>query len=229
MIPLSAVKFAELEFDYDRKKLENEILAVRPWFESMPASVLWSRPHKDINVGTHEEILKVTVIDPNDNVIQKDLPSWSGLSLTHIPGQPKSVLGGNKYRNTYNGPWTWRDDVSVPYLKELVESLQFEELHSVRIMVLPLGGIGLVHTDSTDAYYFNNISITLNVNSGGSPIIFKRGDSTYSVEEPRAFLFQDNCPHGVPRVVRDRVQVRINGKPNKEFVDALLKIETIVQ
>lgn len=229
MTTLSAVKFAELDFNYDREKLEKEILSIRSVFEQMPASMLWARPHKDINVGTHKEILTVTVIDPEDNIIHRELPSWEGLSLTYIPGQPKSVLGGNRYRNTHNGSWSWRDDVEVPYLKELVESLQFEELHSVRIMVLPAGSIGLVHVDSTDTYYLNNISVTLNVNSGGSPIIFKRGESTYSVEEPGAFLFQDNCPHGVPRVYQDRVQVRINGRPNKEFVNALLKTETIVQ
>jgi hypothetical protein len=96
-------------------------------------------------------------------------------------------------------------------------------------MLLPAGGIGLVHHDSGEAYYINNISITLNVNSGGSPMIFLCEDQQYSVETDPAFLFQDCCLHGVPKVSSNRLQVRINGRPKKELIESLLDLDSIVK
>ena len=95
-------------------------------------------------------------------------------------------------------------------------------------MMLPAGSIGLVHVDSTSDYYRNNVSITLNVSNGGSPIIFEEQGTQFSALQEPAFLFRDDCYHGVPRVSSNRIQIRINGKPSYSTLAPLVDLNSVV-
>lgn len=228
MISLQDIRFAAVNIEYDQHKLASEALSLRKFYKAIPAHKKWARLHPKIFVGTEKEINEVTVVDDDHLMINRKLPSWYGLSLTHIPGEKWSDLGSNNVRNDSTEAWVWRSDVDAPYLRELVESLEFDQLHSVRVMLLPTNSIGLVHMDSAGNYYKEHVSLTLNVNSGGSPIIFLEKDRTYSIESDRAFLFRDDCYHGVPRVRDTRIQIRINGRPNIKKLSALVDTNTIV-
>lgn len=228
MFSLKNIRFAPVNLNYDRDRLYQEITSLRKHFKAIPAHKRWARPHDKIFVGTQEEIDQVTVVDDHRQMITKKLPSWVGISITHLPDDAWSKVGNNAIRNSSTRAWEWRDDLSSPYLREIAESLEFEELHSVRVMILPANSIGLVHIDSAGDYYENNVSLTLNVKNGGSPIIFLENDKTYTAENETAFLFRDDCYHGVPRVKENRVQVRINGRPNKKILTELIDLNHTV-
>ena len=228
MIDLHSIRFAKLNFNYDSEKLKTEILQLESQFKSMPALDVWAKQHSLIDVGTLSEIQEITVISKDGNVQRKKYSAWRGLSITHLPSLPLSTIGTNSIRNRSAVNWEWRKDVNAPYLRQLAESFNFKQIHSVRIMMLPAESIGLVHVDSTQDYYKNNVSITLNVTNGGSPIIFEQDGITHSVKDDCAFLFRDDCYHGVPRVVSDRIQVRINGAPNNDVLSKLVDRSTVL-
>jgi len=228
MISLPEIRFAKVNLDYDKHKLASEVLGLRKNFKSIPAHKKWARMHPKIFVGTQKEIEEVTVVDSDRQLVKRKLHPWYGASLTHVPGEYLSNLGTNEIRNSSTSAWEWREDISAPYLRSIVELLNFEQLHSVRVMMLPANSIGLVHMDSGGDYYKDHISLTLNVENGGSPILFLEKDKIYSVENESAFLFRDDCYHGVPRVVSDRIQIRINGRPNKKVLSDLIDLNTVV-
>lgn len=230
MVILSQLRFAKINLDYDKKIVENEILSLKNQFTICPVGKKYAKAHPQIFVGTEEEINEVTVTDDIDitRVYRKKLDPWYGFSLTHIPGNLQTKVGSNFIRNSSTASWIWRDDISAPYIRKLVEFLNFKELHSVRILLLPANSIGLVHQDSNAEYYRENISLTLNIKTGNSSLVFLKQNKNYHVGNDDAFLFRDDCLHGIPKVSSDRLQIRINGKPNQDIMHKLVDFDTAI-
>jgi hypothetical protein len=83
-------------------------------------------------------------------------------------------------------------------------------------MVLQPPGFGPVHCDAHPShdYYNTHISITLNLEDGGMPLIALIDDQQVECNDS-CFIFEDNCWHGVGQVSSRRTQLRINGKVNQ--------------
>lgn len=119
----------------------------------------------------------------------------------------------------YNQPWSYRSDVQLPYLQEVVNSLNLKYFSMIRIVYQQPPSIGLIHKDSgskmnLDYYNSNGISITLNVSSGGANLYFlDKNNNECLIDEDNnyAWHFDDSVLHCTNEVLSDRIQIRIYG------------------
>lgn len=229
---IQKIRFANLDFDYDQKILKEEILSISSSnMQNLSAKSIVLSDQWRIPLFSDEQINDTTIIDDNGNLIRKKNPGWIGIGLTMLPENTKSKGGAVRIRNSNtNESWVWREDIQTPYIRELVELLGFKTLHTIRIMMLPAGSIGLVHNDDVDRNYYKNgrLSVTFNVDDGGSPLVFLEKDKRYDMFPNKTFIFRDDCWHGIPQVSRQRIQVRMSGIIDEENLESLLDFNNIV-
>jgi hypothetical protein len=208
------IRFANLKFDYDQQRVADEIGSLKD-LHDLPAKEAALNEQWRIPLFTDEQVNNTTYwSDELSTTIVKKYPAWQGIGLTKLGNNRHSLGGAVRIRNhNANGNWTWRDDLSVSYIRETVERLGFKEIHTVRVLMLPAGGIGLIHNDDVNNTYVNNngFSVTLNIDNGGSPLVYVEDGVRYDLYPDKAFIFSDNCWHGVPQVSRKRIQLRISG------------------
>lgn len=199
-------RFARLNIDYDRPRAFREAESLVPrleWTRSAPPLYMYGTA--PFTVGGSGG----AIVDPMATGY-----TWKSMGLTHIHGNETSKLGRGSVRNRCSHEkWVWRDDVDTPYLRSLIESLPFERVTCVRLIVLPEGNVGTVHHDNPSlSYYFSGgRSLTLNLSSGGSALEFMQHGEHYAIGDHPAFIFRDDCWHGVPKVESIRIQLRVNG------------------
>ena len=210
------IRFANLDFEYDVERASAEIAALEDKMEILYLQKGIEKNQYRLPLFTEEQINNITLWDPvEERYIFKDFQAWKGTSLTYRNDlKTASNTGAYRFRNNaIDAEWDWREDIAVPYIRQLVESLQFVRLHTVRVFWLNAGSIGMVHNDDpTQTYYKDKgFSLTLNLKSGGSPLVFLNGDQRHDVHPGKCFIFKDDCWHGVPQVSSTRMQIRING------------------
>lgn len=198
------VRFAKLNFDYDRARALNEAMMLSDRME-----VTKSLPGLPLPFSVVGE--DCAVRDP----MQIGL-TWVSLGLTHIPGMEVSKLGRGTTRNiTRIEDWVWRDDIEAPYLHQLCyELLPFERVGNVRLLALKPGSTGSVHNDDTQGLFYEGQggrSVTLNLAAGGRLLEFQHDGKHYTISDYPAFIFRDDCWHGVPQGDDLRMQFRIHG------------------
>jgi hypothetical protein len=203
-------RFIKLKFPFDKERLRQEVLSCESKFRDIPANRegVRGRPFDLVPRELYDEI---TYFD-GQTVVKGRLPSWRGLSFTHIPGVERS-LGGSNVLRTQDARWEFRTDLTFDYLKSLIKVFGFSELQNIRAMVLDPPGFGPVHIDlaPTSNYYEQHVSVTLSIDDGGQPLAaFWDGEYHHLSED--CFVFRDDCWHGVGIVTRRRIQVRINGR-----------------
>ena len=225
MIDIWKLRFANLDFDYDQSEVEREVDGITEFFDlSIPDTVLadqWRLP-----LFTDEQINNTSVYSSETNeIIHKKYPSWKGCSLTRLDDTRASMMGAARVRNNnVKTAWQWRDDLNIPYIRSIVDRFQFRILHTVRLLIIPEGSIGLVHADDWGSYYKQHgFSITLNVRNGGSPIVFLDGDQKHEAWPDKCHVFRDDCWHGIPQVSSRRIQIRINGVPDRRHIAGLVR------
>jgi hypothetical protein len=198
--------FAKLNFEYDRPRAFMEMEQLFPLLD-------WTRTAPGMmDVAPPFSVNEVFVGGREDSMITAY--TWKSIGLTHLPGHEASKLGRGSMRNRYtNDRWAWRDDIFAPYVRQLCESLPFEKITVVRLIVLPAGNTGTVHHDDPSNIYYSSggRSLTLNIESGGRGLEFMREGRHYTIGDHPAFIFRDDCFHGVRKVERVRVQLRVNG------------------
>ena len=115
--------------------------------------------------------------------------------------------------------WEFRNDVELPYLKEVIDSLGLEYFSMIRIVYQRPPSIGLIHKDSgpkTNLEYYNKggVGITLNVSSGGANLYFlDKNNNECLIDEDKVYAwhFDDSALHCTNEVLSDRIQIRIYG------------------
>lgn len=199
MNPLDA-RFAPLAFDYDRKRAFEEAFDLLPQLE--------------VTRFVHPPEFSAPFMVEDAPVGAMDMThTWRSIGLTWVPGDELTKGGRGSRRNRHvEDEWIWRDDVHAPYLRELVERLPIERMLCVRLVVLLPGCVGSVHNDDLAGLYYPSgaRSVTLNLASGGAMMRMLHDGEFYDVSDHPAFLFRDDCWHGVPRVERVRIQMRVN-------------------
>lgn len=201
--------YRKLNFEYNKIKLTKEILSNAGHFHQMPPDFLTIKKRKFsiLDSGDYE---KLTLVN-GDKILKGQYDSWKGLCFTHKKGEYVSLSGKNNLRSLLK-EWSWREDLNSNYLIQIVNELGFYEIQNVRVMIIDTNNFGPVHKDACDEnYYDDHVSVTLNLEDGGKPLLALINEELIEINDD-AFIFCDNCWHGVGRVNSRRIQVRINGK-----------------
>jgi hypothetical protein len=233
--PLRWPTYCPIDVAFDARLLEHELMALSPQFRFMPANEAFvenrRRWFEEGNDYVHDNVTRaVRSADGRDTVIHGRVPSWSGLSLTHVPGAVGT--GSSYFRRVFRDrAWAWIPGLAGAYTRELVESLPFKEMRAVRIMSMPAGAFGPVHVDYPDDTLWEKdgvISITFLLKDGGVPLRFLAADGrVHEARDPVSF-FKDCAPHAVPLTESSRLLLRVNGTGEPEAFQAILQRDRAV-
>lgn len=167
--------------------------------------------------------IKALAVDINvdDNLLSKELISipdekWS-TGIDHYSGHfwKNIFLTKNNYKNFEDfksaksiphSSWLWDNDLEIPYIRSLVESLPIKTIGMVRAFILD--GPLVVHTD-TDETTPDDISYKLGLTIASqleSPMIMLGTE----IKEKYIF-FNDSVPHGFPEAQGQQISIRIFG------------------
>jgi hypothetical protein len=103
--------------------------------------------------------------------------------------------------------WEWREDLSIPYIKSLVESLPIRTIGMIRAFILtgPLP-IHIDSNESTPKALDYNLALTI---ASKLEVPMTMTDGT-KVKEKTIF-FNDSIPHGFPDAVGTQMSIRVFG------------------
>jgi hypothetical protein len=233
--------FAPLTIEFDRDRLRDELVKSNIFAEGKIATTStlesvnqsrWKHPtqfndpkfarHAETNYWTKQndiEVLssgntatfkQVNVTYPNN---ERDL-DWFGNG---------SSITNKKYRTpvwiSHHHAWNFKEYIEIPYLREIIASLELEFVSMVRIIYMSSDSIGIIHKDSAPSVnksYFDSggVSITLNVCSGGANLYFVDSEGKEHVVDDKYTIwhFDDSAVHCTDVTTSDRIQVRIYGK-----------------
>lgn len=228
--------FAPINITFDRDKLRKEILESKILDKG---NVATSHLRGDKNFWDNgvnfqdEKFSKLNDVplwadETRQELVKKDIDTFHQVTLT-TPDESilTDVWTGTHQEKTKiplwikdHYPWKFREDVNLPYLKEIVNSLGMEFISMIRIVYQNPPSIGLLHRDSgpkTNRDYFNagGVNITLNASSGGANLYFLDGENkelNINEEETPIWHFNDATLHCTTEVTSERIQVRVYGK-----------------
>ena len=214
--------YKKLNYQYDHSKVIEEIYRNQNQFVEISASMAASegRPFDIVSKELYDQV-KFGSTESNDQTnVQRTIPSWYGFCFTYISGNNESLIGKNKFRLS-KASWIWRPDINCPYIQKIARDLGYIKLQNVRAMMINPPGFGPVHRDVYPGlgYFKTHTSITLNIESGGQPLV-AQFDSKFNELNDECYIFNDDCWHGVGVVTSRRTQLRFNGTVN---LDSLKK------
>lgn len=240
MIDITTLIYCELNLEYPREKFIEEIDKIL-----IPDSKLIETGHDDKAImGPLRDINKAWgIITDDEHIDPKSRVSWHVNSLIYsktdnVRFNKISEVGSIVARNNLldKGNWQYKPKYENLEITKFIKKLPFSEIIHARLLCLEPGRLVLIHNDGLEKSLSKNllssqgyISITLNVSSGGSPLYFAKMHDYYKRFSTQAssYIFNDYHVHGVPRVWSRRRQIRISGRPTKEFFN-LLKLQTII-
>jgi hypothetical protein len=215
---------------FDAALLERELMALSTRFRDMPAKAAFMedryRWFEEGDDYVHENVTRsIRDAEGHETVFHGSVPTWSGTSLTHVPGKARE--GTTYFRRLYRDTtWVWKRGLAGEYTRSLVESLPFKELRAVRIMTMPPGAFGPVHRDYQDDTLWEKdgfISITFLLKDGGVPLRFLAADGkVHDGRDPVSF-FKDCAPHAVPQTKSSRLLLRVNGTAEPDAFAGLMQ------
>lgn len=230
------IVYQPFDFTYDKQRMREEIdrvpkelftKTIFPWKEK----VFNPQAFGNWTVGTKEmnENVSRWYRENNERVnVQGPIETPYTLSASWVPEEPVSrdsvyrvsETGKiDKLHTLYQHPWQWRDDIHIPYIREVVAQLPFEFVQLTRLIVTAAGGFCPVHQDESrqDPYYDLGFGkINFNIMSGNQPLIIKAGDHTY-YGDADTFYVNSAFPHGVEPITEKRVQIQVCGKLRKDW------------
>jgi len=231
--------YCPLAVRFDAARLYRELMELHPKFESLAtieANV--KNPSKWFRVAdarTYDGVEHLAVDSRRPHgprvLVPGKVPSWWGVSLTHVPDRPETRWGSSRFRRMFDGQWSWKQDLEIPYTRQLVGKLPFRRLDIVRVLSLPKGGIGPAHVDWHDDGPWERegiASVSFLLRDGGVPMRFMALDGElHDVSDP-VFYFKDCSPHGVPRTRARRLLLRVSGEAKSRGLSSLMKLESAI-
>ena len=117
--------------------------------------------------------------------------------------------------------WKWRDDLTIPYIKSLVESLPIKTVGMIRAFILT--GPLPIHVDSNESTPTDlDYNLALTIASKLEVPMTMLGD--VQVREKNVF-FNDSIPHGFPNATGTQMSIRIFG----DFEYDKFEVDTIYE
>jgi hypothetical protein len=169
--------------------------------------------------------------------------SWYANSLLYCDTDNEefkklSEIGSIVVRNNLmdKAKWYWKSEFEHLELSKFIKNLPLTNIFHVRTLCMPPGRLSMIHRDSKRSNLKKTflssrgyLTITLNLSDGAQPLFFSLLTDEYTPIKTFAdsFVFRDFNYHGVPTVKSWRRQVRITGKPTKDFFD-LIKTDTLL-
>ena len=248
-------QYAPLSVDYDQTALLEEINeACTPYLQN---TALFRRPARKYHeegkqhglvVCSDDELEHLTLHYLNEHgercEAKGDFNSWQTMNLTYRADDEDTKWINHRkigdaqptpLRELYEGEWIWREEIAehIPVLKEIINSLQFEYLNQVRLLIMHPPSFAGLHIDSyvdTDFFDRGFTAITLNIASGGGDLVFLDGESHPAKADSnlKAWHFADNCIHGVTKCHLLRMQLRVVGKTTLEKYQSLMDMDKAI-
>lgn len=231
------IVYQPLDFSFDKERMCKEIASVPkalftktvfPWktnsFDSHAFNG-WVVGTQDMNENVSRWFMA------NDKRIDVHGPVETPytFSASWVPEEPASrdyVFRYNektgkidKLHTLYQKPWIWKDEVSLPYVRQVVEQLPFEFVQLTRLIVTPAGGFCPVHQDESrlDPYYDLGFGkINFNIKSGQQPLQIRAEDKFY-YGDADTFYVNSAFPHGVAPTTEERIQIQVCGKLKRDW------------
>ena len=103
--------------------------------------------------------------------------------------------------------WEWREDLTIPYIKSLVESLPIRTIGMIRAFILT--GPLPIHTDSNESTpkaLDYNLALTI-ASKLEVPMTMTAGTKV----KEKTIFFNDSIPHGFPDAVGTQMSIRVFG------------------
>ena len=225
------IRFANLNFDYDCDRVAEEIRNLTIMQDLISNKSKMANQER-LPLFTKQQLDKViwdTDITPQNADKSKGI--WKSCSLTYLDAhKERSLLGQPGLRNNHIIPWQWREDIHIPYIKQIVSAFNFKVLTTVRVLTMDAGCIGLVHNDDLEGKFYKSLgySVTLNVSDGGSTLVYTENGQRRDLKPDKCFVFRDDCWHGIPETTSHRIQIRINGIPDTKTIKNLLDMDSII-
>lgn len=245
--------WAKINHEFDQERMKQELLANDIFGKSMVATTNYNDQGNSVwdpeGTAFPEEIFeKQKYIDhyisdgAERKLVKGQYNTFRMLNLTYLPENAKSsqdAWEGKLETNDrlplwvkYPTPWSWREDLNIPYTRSIIEALPIEYPLTVRCVIQDPPSIGVVHKDSgpkTNETFFSKGfgSITLNVSDGGAHLWFinHRTGEKFAVDESKhkCWHFDDACIHCTTEVFSKRIQLRIFAKLKKPYREFLAK------
>lgn len=239
--------WAKIEHDFDQERAKEELLRNDIFAKSMVATTIYNDYNQSIwdPDGTlfTEEIFsknklihRYDVVNGEKKLVEGEMNTFKTLNLTNLPdnaiSNTDSWEGSLEYGDRtplwikYRDPWQWREDLDIPYTRQVIEALPIEYPLTVRCVIQRPPSIGVVHKDSgpkTNYEFFaaGFGSITLNVAAGGANLYFinHKNGRKHRVDESKhkAWHFDDSCIHCTSEVDDVRIQVRVFAKLKQPY------------
>ena len=246
MIPV----WASIDFDFDQQKIKDELLSNNVFEKSMVATT-------DYNEKGHSrwdpngDVFPEVMFEKNKHIHHYKQENGErklvkGKYNTYLPDNEKTKQESwegkleNKDKRPlwikYRQPWSWREDLNLPYTKSIINSLPIEYLLTVRCILQNPPSIGVVHKDNgpiTNADFYENGfgSITLNICDGGANLWIQsyKTQKKFMIDESKhkAWHFDDACLHCTTEVKSQRIQLRVFAKLKKPYLEILNKREIL--
>lgn len=243
MFPL----WAKIDHDFDQAKIEQELLSNNIFEKAMVATTIYNKDNKSIwdpegRLFNDEKFVKHSLIHHYEMqgeekvLVNGGMNTFNMVNLTVVPDNDvtfKDSWEGSLENNDripmwikYREPWTWRQDLDIPYTRQVIEALPIEYPLTIRCILQNPPSIGVVHRDSgpkTNRKFFigGYASITLNISAGGANLHFVsyKNGRTYQVDESqhKAWHFDDSCIHCTTEVQSKRIQLRVFAKLKQPY------------
>jgi len=243
--------FAKIDFNFDQQKIKEELLSNNVFDKSMVATTdytddgrsRWDPEGKIFPEKIFEKNKEIHHYKQTSNtreLVKGKYNTFQMLNLTYLPEKEKTkqeAWEGNLEKKDkrplwikYRQPWSWREDLNIPYTKSIIKSLPIEYPLTVRCILQDPPSIGVVHKDNgpiTNKDFFDNGfgSITLNIDDGGGNLWVQsyKTNKRFRIDESKykAWHFDDACIHCTTEVISKRIQLRVFAKLSKPYNEIL--------
>jgi hypothetical protein len=243
--------FAKINFNFDQQKIKEELLSNNVFDKSMIATTdytedgnsRWDPDGSIFSESIFKKNKEIHHYKQNKGIrelIKGKYNTFQMLNLTYLPEKEKTkqeAWEGNLEKKDkrplwikYRQPWSWREDLNIPYTRSVIESLPIEYPLTVRCILQDPPSIGVVHKDNgpiTNKDFFDSGfgSISLNIDDGGSNLWVQsyKTDKKFRIDESKykAWHFDDACIHCTTEVKSRRIQLRVFAKLSKPYNEIL--------
>jgi hypothetical protein len=210
--------YREFDFTYDKNLMTQEILSCSEFFFEIPPYESW------IDLAVKNYIPMIESLDryqsitfiKNGKTIRKKISPPRSLYL-RSPNFDFKSYSQAKNHQPENSIWNIEILDKIPYTREVIESLPFNKIGIVRVFLTENTFLP-THDDRTISLK-NNLGISLVPIDSGSPLVIfdRKSHKSYPVFSS-SFIFDDFDLHGIPMVEGLRIDVRVFGEFQNDFI-----------
>lgn len=210
---------ARLNLDCNYESVTKEILSChKQWRYIPPYKHQIEDPlNREFDVASDEDFQNIDYIDAHNNR-QVVTRSGGGAYIFYL--RENTETKSQSFADTKplaHSTWRWRDDLSIPYTKQFIDSLPFQTIGMIRVFIfkdtfLPVHKDYSVGGKTPSPDFDKCLGLSLIPTTGGVPMRIWSEKLNKVVSVPgQAMLFNDSVWHAVPKTTGYRITIRIFG------------------